>query len=310
MTDVINDAEAYGVEIIPAQVEPGQEYWKVIRVHHLTPEENYYRHYIFLDAVDENGDRLYGTLFTVMWDGGSDTIIVDKHPPDPGTDFPMWKWQVCSVEALGAPSDRVVNLRTDHPKEGDGNDMFRHSFEVIFQRTTARESIQPASSVVSGRVPGGGGHTLEIRGDIDFVRTQVLGNDELYRFENLPAGTYVVRDLSDTRVAGPVTLNGRDAVTLDFPPVLPPERIAARYFLFGDRNLPETQLYLSLLSDYLAQNHLLFGFEPGDASQAAAVSLVGNHPQETVDALKEAGCQVEQLPLDPSELLKALELSQ
>ena len=37
----VNTAVAYGVEIQLAQVEKGQQYWKVIRVHHLSPVENH-----------------------------------------------------------------------------------------------------------------------------------------------------------------------------------------------------------------------------------------------------------------------------
>lgn len=307
MTDVINDAEAYGVEIIPAKVEPGQPYWKVVRIHHLTPEENFYRHYVFLDAVNESGERLYGTIFKVTWDGGSDTVIVDKHPPDAGTDFPLWKWQVCSVQAMGAPSDRVINLRTDHPDEGDGNDMFRHSFAITYLRTTAETSIQPTSGTLTGSVPGGGGHTIELLDASNHSRTLVVGENEKYRFTNLPAGVYILRDLSDRRVVGPISLSGEDIQVVDFPAALPVDRISARYFLFRDPGMPETQLYLSLLADYLANNGIAFGFEMADASLSLTVNLVGEHPQETIDALKAAGCNVEQLPIDPGELLESLE---
>ncbi len=306
MSDVINDAEAYGVEIVPAKVEPGQPYWKVVSVHHLTPEENYYRHYIFLDAVNEAGERLYGTIFTVTWDGGSDTVIVDKRPPDAGTDFPIWKWQVCSVEAMGAPSDRVVNLRTDHPTEGNGNDMFRHSFAITYLRTTAEEALRPAVGSLMGGVPGGGGHTIELTGPENQSRTMVVGIDEQYRFTNLEAGSYILRDLSDHRVVGPLALNGEEVKKVDFPLPLPSGRTAARYFLFEHLSKPNTRLYLSLLSDYLATHGISFGFDISEASFAVEVCLVGEHTQETIDALNAAGCQVVQLPLTPRELLNSL----
>ncbi len=307
MTDVINDAEAYGVEIIPAAVEPGQVYWKVIRVHHLTPEENNGRHHIFLDAVDEEGNRLYGSLFTISWDGGSDTVTIEKEPPEPGANFPMWKWQVCSVEGMGAPSDRVINLHTAHPDEGPGNTLFHHSFAITYLRTVAAEAETPAYSSIRGRVPGGGGHTLALIDENDVVQTQVVGVDEQYRFTNLSAGAYIVRDQSDLRVAGPVFLNGRDDAVLNFPAPLPSDRVFSQYFLFANPALPETQVYLSLLADDLARNNIPFGFQLADAAQAQRVSLVGVHSQETIDALTEAGCEVEQLPLDPSDLLSALE---
>ncbi len=308
MTDVINDAAAYGVEIIPAAVEPGQAYWKVISVRHLTPEENNKRHHILLDAVDEAGERLYGSLFTILWDGGSDTVTIEKEPPEPGVNFPMWKWQVCSVEGMGAPSDRVINLRTDHPNEAPGNTLFHHSFAITYLRTVAEEPSEPAYSIISGRVPEGGGHTLALLDNENVVKTMVVGADERYRFDDLSAGAYIVRNMSDLRVVGPIFLDGRDAVALDFSPSPPAERVSAQYFLFGDATTPETRLYLSLLSDHLSHNDILFGHRVEEAQQAATVSLIGVHPQETIDALAAAGCQLRQLPTDPGELLDALEI--
>ena len=50
--DVLNDAQAYGVAIVPATVAPGAWYWQAVRVHHLTPEENSGNHHIYLDILD------------------------------------------------------------------------------------------------------------------------------------------------------------------------------------------------------------------------------------------------------------------
>ena len=50
--DVINDAQSYGVAIVPATVAPGAWYWQAVRVHHLTPEENGGNHHIYLDLLD------------------------------------------------------------------------------------------------------------------------------------------------------------------------------------------------------------------------------------------------------------------
>jgi len=306
MTEVINDAAAYGVAIIPAAVTPGQVYWKVIRVHHLTSTENAGRHHLFLDAVDAAGERLYNSHFNILWDGGSDTVIIEKQTPAAGANFPMWKWQVCSVEGQGASSDRVINLRTDHPNEPPGNTMFHHSFAITFLRTIAEAPETPASSTISGRVPGGGGHTLTLFNDETGVKTLVVGANERYQFSALPKGAYIVRDQSDLRVAGPVFVDGRETLSLNFTAPLPDERIAAHYFLFGDMATSETQLYLSLLSDYLTPKNVLFGFDVDAAAQAGAVSLIGRHSQETLDALTAAGCEVTQLPTDPGDLLAAL----
>jgi hypothetical protein len=137
MSDPINDAEAYGVRIVPCQVAPGTSYWRVIRVHHLTPAENAGKHHLFLDALDPQGNRLFGTRLLVRWEGGSREVVIDKPLPEPGANEPLWKWQVVSVEALGMPSDRVENLHTGHPDEGPGNTLFHHSFAVTFQQAVA-----------------------------------------------------------------------------------------------------------------------------------------------------------------------------
>jgi hypothetical protein len=145
MTDEpIDDAATYGVTIVPADVPEGATYWRAVRVHHLTPEENQGRHHIFLDALDEAGSRVFGAQARVTWPGGEQTLTVDKPLGEPGTNFPMWKWQICAVEMLGLPSDRVENLHTGHPDEppGQGNTLFHHSFEVVFQRAVS-SAVQP-----------------------------------------------------------------------------------------------------------------------------------------------------------------------
>jgi hypothetical protein len=135
--DPINDAGPYGVRVVSADVPEGATYWQAVRVHHLTPAENQGRHHIFLDALDEAGNRVAGAQARVSWPGGEQVVTVDKPVGEPGANFPLWKWQVASVEMLGLPSDRVENLHTGHPDEPPGldNTLFHHSFAVDFQRT-------------------------------------------------------------------------------------------------------------------------------------------------------------------------------
>jgi hypothetical protein len=137
--DPVNGAVAYGVRVVPADVPDGAPYWRTVRVHHLTPDENQGRQHIFLDALDEAGARNFGAQASVTWPGGQATITVEKPVGEPGANFPLWKWQVAAVEMLGLPSDRVENLHTGHPDEppGLGNTLFHHSFEVVYQQAVA-----------------------------------------------------------------------------------------------------------------------------------------------------------------------------
>ncbi|RME81637.1 MAG: carboxypeptidase regulatory-like domain-containing protein [Caldilineae bacterium] len=305
MPEPINDAEAYGVRIVEADVAPGTTYWRVTRVHHLTPEENGGRHHIFLDALDEAGERVYRTRILITWDGGSELVVIDKPLNEPGANFPMWKWQICNAEVQGAPSDRVENLHTAHPDEAPGNTLFHHSFAITFQRTVA-EVAGPADSVITGRVPAGAGHTLVLLRGAQQVATTQVAADEQYRFEGLPAGEYTVRDEMDGRQAGPVTLDGENSVQLDLP-APPATKALDHYYLLPPPDRPQALLYLSLLADHLARTQAAFGFALEEAREAARVSLVGKHPPDTRSQLEAAGCQVELLPTDPSALLAALQ---
>ena len=131
--EVVNDAVAYGVSIVPADVAVGETFWKVTLVHHLTPTENKGNHHVYVDVLDEDGDRAYGTQVLLKWPSGSGIGVIDKPLNEPGTNFPIWKNQVVEVEVIGKPSDRVVGLHTAHPDEGAGNSLYHHSFLLVYQ---------------------------------------------------------------------------------------------------------------------------------------------------------------------------------
>jgi hypothetical protein len=133
---VINDAELYGVSIEPADVGLGKAYWRIKRLHHLTPEENGGNHHIYCDLVSERGEPIVGGTLRVTWPGGAEEVTTqDKEHDQPGANFPISVGQMCAVEALGAPSERAVGLHAEHPDEGAGNTLYHHSFYVVWQRT-------------------------------------------------------------------------------------------------------------------------------------------------------------------------------
>lgn len=148
MSERYNDAEPLGVRIEAAQVSPGAWFWKAVHVHHLTPAENQGRNHLWVDVRDENGQRLMGSRVRVLWSRGEGEIRIEKPPHEPGGNMPLYRGNVYTVEALGMPgetlpSDRVVGIHTNHPGEGEGNDRFRHSFYVVFQRARQPEQSSP-----------------------------------------------------------------------------------------------------------------------------------------------------------------------
>jgi hypothetical protein len=225
--DVINDAQAYGVAIVPATVALGAWYWQAVRVHHLTPEENSGNHHIYLDILDpatapdpgSMGGRVFGARARITWEGGEQIVTIDKPLNEPGTNLPLWKGQVCDVIALGLPgeelaSDRVTGMHTGHPDEGTGNTLFHHSFSVTFLKVRNPDVVY-TNSVVYGVIHNAAGRTAQLlRGDT-VVATQVVAADETFRFASLGAGEYVVA-VADTQLRSTsVRVNGQDQAQLD-----------------------------------------------------------------------------------------------
>jgi len=160
--DPINDAaEKYGVEVVKTiNIPEGQDYWRIIGVHHLLPEENKGNHNLFVEALDKNGERVRPRLYAGWtWVGRrSDQIarpgVLDKPLNEPATNFAMSFGQIISVWILGMTedgkdqSDLIRNVHTSHPDEPapDGslhNSIGHHSFYVVFQLTQSPDTLPP-----------------------------------------------------------------------------------------------------------------------------------------------------------------------
>ena len=210
-----NDATAYGVSIVEAEVPPGALYWRVARVHHLTPAENGGNHHIYFDVLDETGQRINGARLRITWDGGEDYVTVDKPANEPGTNFPMWRGQVCRVEAEGLPSDQVLGLKSGHPDEAPGNTWFHHSFLIVYERAI-KPFIGPPASVISGVVINGVGRTVLLleHPQATEVARMPVASDATFRFGHLAAGTYVV-EVEGTNIGSePVAVDGQSEASV------------------------------------------------------------------------------------------------
>lgn len=144
-----NGAAAYGVSIVPATVAKGQPYFRVIGVHHLTGSENGGKNNIFLDVLNEQGQRTGPpwSLVDWKWEGmrpgeRAGLVVLDKPAGEPGGNIALHAGQIASVWIPGRASDVVTGLQTagiDAPDEGPGNHRYHHSFYVVWQRVTAGE---------------------------------------------------------------------------------------------------------------------------------------------------------------------------
>jgi hypothetical protein len=302
----VNDAVAYGVEIQPAQVEKGQQYWKVIKVHHLSPVENHGNHNVYVDLLDEDGNRIYGAKARMTWQGGQGEVTIDKPENEPGTNFPVWKHQVCTVEGMGLPSDKVINLHSGHPDEPGppawGNTLFHHSFYVVFQRTIKDGEPLQENSIIEGTVINGAGMTIVLSSNGQMVASQVIGADGSYRFANLPAGSFTVA-VSGTDVSqANIQTDGTNVVTINLTVTgEPPTKSLAFYLLFGSPNAPGTRTNLILAHNYVLKVGALCGFSVDEATNAQRVLIVGDTSAVSAEdeaKLVAAGCQVFRLSGD------------
>jgi hypothetical protein len=295
-----NDALNYGVGVEPAKVEAGQSYWMAIKIHHLTPQENQGRSLLYIDILDEGGKRAYGAQARVSWPGGSQVVTVDKPLSEPGTNFPLWPGQLCSVEVLGLPSDRVTGIHNDHPDEGPGNTRFHHSFLVVFQKVVKEEG----RSVIKGEVVGGAGKTILLLRQGEVVSAKIIGEDERFAFEKLPAGVYTLTvPGTDLRVED-IELDGLETITLRL--VLEEKsKPIYHYLLFGPPERPEVQVDILLASEYIMHFGPVVGFSLEEASNAANVTIIGDYDRVSLqeeELLKGKGCTVRRITGDAYQL--------
>ena len=193
-----SNAELYGVTVEAVTVAPGTRYWRITRVHHLSPQENAGRHHIYIDATKADGSRAFNSQAHITWEGGEHIATLDKPLNEPGTNFPLFKWQVCAVEMRGMPSDKVRGVSSGHPDEPNpdgtqsGNTLFHHSFLVIFQEVTAPQAV--TTGTIQGRVENSReGLAVELMQAEKVVASAPVAGDGAFFFQAVAAGEYSLR---------------------------------------------------------------------------------------------------------------------
>jgi hypothetical protein len=147
-----NALTKFGVKVVTADVAPGETYWRVIGIHHLLPKENRGDHHIYLESLNEAGERISPSPPEAIWANSqfgniSEPVKLEKPAAEPAGNIPMWEGNTYKARIRGLSlsatdkSDVVENVHTDHPDEPlpsdglGGNTRFHHSFYVVFQRT-------------------------------------------------------------------------------------------------------------------------------------------------------------------------------
>lgn len=288
----VNDATQYGVVIRHAAVAPGQAFWRVVRVHHLTPEENRGGHHILIEVVDEEGRRVPGVPVRVRADGQEKVFSAQEDERQPAVIVPMDRWSIYEVEVSDAPSDRVIGLTAAHADEGRGNPAFRHSFLVVWQRTTApvaslpepqprEEERAPSSETTPAVVPTEAAPVAEVE--------SVPTDEGETPAEPAPGPSGVealapeVTSATESTAPSP-TIHPLDAHPLD------------TFVLFVNADDPTTLAAFFVLMDDLMRTRVAFGFDTVEAAAAARkVIVVGEADDAVRERLAASGADVHYL---------------
>lgn len=154
-----NDATKYGVKM-HRFIDTALPHFRCIGVHHLTPGENAGKHHVFLDVLNEQGQRMHQAQIEWTWQGRrleepAPPVTIDKPDTEPGTNIPINWAQTITLSILNQRSDAVTNLHTRHSDESSpdaengtvpapgGNTRGHHSFYVVFQHQSGDGAPTP-----------------------------------------------------------------------------------------------------------------------------------------------------------------------
>jgi CRP-like cAMP-binding protein len=120
----------------PVGLNPGQSYWRLMRVRWENKQESGNDHTIYIDVLDENGARILGQPVQIDWLDGSLTVFTEDKPPTVySANFPQYGLLGSyTVFIPTLPSDRIVGLGMGTPEQPYFT--IHTNFKLTFQRTT------------------------------------------------------------------------------------------------------------------------------------------------------------------------------
>jgi hypothetical protein len=125
-----------GVALQEANVGSGQQYWRLVDARWADEIQSGGKHHIYVEALDENGNRVVGQPVRVTWSEGSlSGATEDKAPPDYAYNFQMYAaGYAYTVGIEGAPSDQISGAGLGSIEQRTYG--IHTSYYLTFQRTT------------------------------------------------------------------------------------------------------------------------------------------------------------------------------
>lgn len=125
-----------GVTLQEANVASGQQYWRLIDAHWADEAQSGGKHHIYVETLDENGNRVVGQPIMVTWpEGALSGVTENKTPPDYAYNFQMYAaGYAYTVNVDGMPSDRLSGAGLGSIEQRTYG--IHTSYYLTFQRTT------------------------------------------------------------------------------------------------------------------------------------------------------------------------------
>lgn len=125
-----------GVKVQPANVPPGQPYWRLVEARWADEQQSEGRHHIYVNVLDESGKRIIGQPIKVSWGEGSITgATEDKPATEYSYNFQMYAaGNAYNVSVEGLPSDTVIGMGLGDIERRAWK--IHTSFYLTFQRST------------------------------------------------------------------------------------------------------------------------------------------------------------------------------
>jgi hypothetical protein len=94
------------------------------------------KHHIYVEVLNENGNRIVGHPVTVWWgDGNYTSGVEDKAPPDYGFNYQMYAaGNAYNVKVEGLPSDTLIGAGMGDLERREWG--IHTSFYLVYQKAT------------------------------------------------------------------------------------------------------------------------------------------------------------------------------
>lgn len=143
----VGNSELPKPDVLPIDdLSAGDEYIAIIGLFHLAGVENKNNHHLFIDLIDESGNRIYDhyppLLLYYGWDRMStdevsetSPVRIDKPPNEPGGNIGIsWKQIIYGFHINNMATDRFRGVHIRYENDGEGNDRGHHSHYIVLQK--------------------------------------------------------------------------------------------------------------------------------------------------------------------------------